>query len=242
MPTTTRIRAKRALLTRIRNLGLQDTDPTHEVLDLVTTHLETLLGPLTSGLHTWGSHASLQADVPQTRQTLLAATAKLVHVFSPATNARLTQFRNLLGPNLKAALAQDTLDGYQAYRNLLLEYCLHECRQPEWISSRYLFPIVVSLLHVASRADHRVRQRKAHIDLSLEKQQHPIGTPRRRLPLRIRVDNTGTATATDIQLEIEADNAHVGLQSRLQRIDKISPNQHSWISASNGYCPSYFSG
>ena len=232
MPTTTRIRAKRALLTRIRNLGLQDTDPTHEVLDLVTTHLETLLGPLTSGLHTWGSHVSLQADVPQTRQPLLAATAKLVHVFSPATNARLTQFRNLLGPNLKAALAQDTLDGYHAYRNLLLEYCLHECRQPEWISSRYLFPIVVSLLHVASRADHRVRERKAHIDLSLEKQQHPIGTPRRRLPLRIRVDNTGSATATDIHLEIEADNADVSLQPRLQRIDKISPNRHSWISAS----------
>ena len=232
MPTTIRIRAKRALLTRIRNLDLQDTDPTHEVLDLVTTHLETLLSPLTAGFHTWGTHASLQADVPQTRQSLLASTAKLVHVFSLATNARLTQFRNLLGPNLKAALAQDTLDGYHAYRNLLLEYCIHECRQPEWTSSRYLFPIVVSLLHVASRADHRVRQRKAHIALSLEKQQHPIGTPRRSLPLRVRVENTGSAVATDIQLEIEADNTDVSLQPRLQRIDKISPNRSQYITPS----------
>ena len=223
-----RISAKRALLSQMRHLDLQDTDPTHEVLDLVTTNLETLLGPLTNGLQTWGLRASLQADVRQGRQTLLAATAKLPHVFSQGTNDRLAKFRDLLGAQLTNALSDDTLDGYDLLRRLLLEYCIRECGEPEWISSRYLFPIVMSLGRVASRADREVRKRKPEISVALEKQQHPIGTTRQGVPFRIRLENSGAATAKELHLEVEADNQAVVVSPRDYRLAKLGQGNHMW--------------
>ena len=223
-----RISAKRSLLSQVRHLDLQDTDPIHEILDLVTTNLETLLGPLTNGLQTWGPHASIQADVRQVRQTLLAATAKLPHVFSQVTNVRVAEFRDLLGAQLTNALSDDTLDGYDLFRRRLLEYCLRECDEPEWISSRYLFPIVMSLGRVASRADHEVRKRKPEISVALEKQQHPIGTIRQGVPLRIRLENFGAATANDLHLEVEPEKQAVTVSPRDCRLAKLGRGKHVW--------------
>ena len=220
-----RIQAKRALVAQVKKLGLQETEPTHEVLDIVTTHLESLVGQLTSGSRTWGEQATLRSDVQQRRQSLLAGAAKLAHVFSSDTDARLTQFRDLLGHHLTQVLADDTPDGHEVFRRLLLEYCLRDCCQPEWISCRYLFPIVISLSHVASRADHAMRQRKAEIAIALEKQQHPLNTARRGVPLRIGLENTGVATATQVQLEIEADGKEVTVRPRDRSVAKIVPAQ-----------------
>ena len=220
-----RIQAKRALVAQVKELGLPETEPTHEVLDVVTTHLERLVGQLTSGSRTWGEQATLRNDVRQRRQSLLAGAAKLAHVFSSDTDGRLTQFRDLLGHHLTQVLADDTLDGHEVFRRLLLEYCLRDCYQPEWISCRYLFPIVISLSHVASRADHAMRQRKAEIAIALEKQQHPLNTARRGVPLRIGLENTGVATATQVQLEIEADGQEVTVRPRDRNVAKIGPEQ-----------------
>ena len=222
-----RVQAKRALLSRIKGPGLQDTDPTHEVLDVVTTHLVTLLGPLGSARDAWTAQATLQDEVRMSRQTLLATTAKLLHVFSPVTNDRLAQFRELFGSHLKETLAADTLDGYELFRRLLLQYCLRESRQPEWVSSRYLFPIIVSLADVASRADHKIRQRKADIRLALEKQQHPLHATGRGVPLRIQLENTGTATASDIHVEMEADRQEVTIRPRHYRLAKLGPEDEA---------------
>lgn len=225
MPPRIRIQAKRALVAQVKELGLPETEPTHEVLDVVTTHLESLVGQLTSGSRTWGKQATLRSDVQQHRQSLLAGAAKLAHVFSSDTNVRITQFRDLLGHHLTKVLADDTLDGHEVFRRRLLDYCLRDCYQPEWISCRYLFPIVISLSHVASRADHAMRQRKAEIAVALEKQQHPLNTARRGVPLRIGLKNTGVATATQVQLEIEADGQEVTVRPRDRTVAKIDPEE-----------------
>ena len=223
-----RIPAKRALVSQVRSLGLQDTDSTHEILDLVTTHLGSLVGRLPSGDQTWGDQATLRAEVQGARQSLLQSVAKLRHAFSPATNSRLTQFRDLLGPQLTEVLANDTLDGYEVFRRLLLEYCRGDCRQPEWVSGRYLFPIVISLSHVALRADHAIRRRKAEIIIGLEKQQHPLSTVRRGVPLNIAVENTGVATATEVIIEIETDSKEVAVRPHRHTVHKIAPKQRLW--------------
>ena len=228
MSPALRPHAKRALVSKVRDARLQDQDPTHEVLDVVTTHLETLLGPLRDGTHIWGAQATLQDEVRASRRALLAGTAKLPHVFSLTTNDRLVQFRDLFVVHLKEALAADTLDGHELFRRLLLRYCVRDCQQPEWISSRYLFPIVVSLAHVASRADRRIRERKANIRLALEKQQHPLSVVRRGVPLRIQVANTGAATASEIHVEIEADRKEVTIRPKDIRLAKVGPQEQTW--------------
>ena len=144
------------------------------------------------------------------------------------TNVRLANFRDLLGAQLTNALSDDTLDGYDLFRRLLLEYCQRECAEPEWVSSRYLFAIVISLGHVASRADHEVRKRKPEIFVALEKQQHPIGTIREGVPVRIRLENSGAATANDLHLEVEADKQAVTVSPRDYRLAKLGQGQHVW--------------
>ena len=228
MSPALRPHAKRALVSKVREARLQDTDPTHEVLDVVTTHLETLLAPLRGVSQIWGAEATLQDEVRTSKRVLLAGTAKLPHVFSLTTNDRLVQFRDLFAVHLKEALVADTLDGHELFRRLLLQYCLRDCRQPEWISSRYLFPIVVSLAQVASRADRKIRERKANIRLALEKQQHPLNVARRGVPLRIQLTNSGTATASEIHVEIEADRKEVAIRPSAIRLAKMGPEEQIW--------------
>ena len=228
MAPSLRVQAKRALVSRIKEVRLQDGDPTHEVLDVVTTHVETLVGPLGYGIHRWSAQATLQDEVQSSRQALLAGTAKLRHLFSPTTNERLVQFRDLFGTHLKNALAADTLDAYEFFRRLILQYCLRDCHQPEWISCRYLLPIVVSLAQVASRADQKARERKADVRLVLEKQQHPLNAVRNGVPLRLEVTNAGTATATGIHIEIEADRPEVSIRPKDLRLAKLRPQGRTW--------------
>ena len=60
---TVRIVAKKALIAKLSGLDLQDTDPTHEVLDVVISYLETLLGPMVNCVRALRPEASLQDDV-----------------------------------------------------------------------------------------------------------------------------------------------------------------------------------
>lgn len=232
MSPRTRIVAKRALIAKVSTIGVQDSDPTHEVLDLTVSHLETLVGPLASYISGFGQTASLDVDFRKRRQKLLAGTAKLHHQFSSSTNARLTQFRDLLGLHLSEVLARDTLTSLEKFRTMVFDFCARDCRQPEWISCRYLFPIVVSLAHAVSQADMEIRKLRAELVASLEKQQHPLSAARSSVPLRIRIDNTGDAAAEELCVELEADRKEVTIRKRECRVERVAPGESVWHDAS----------
>ena len=223
MSSRGRIVAKRALITKLAGLDLQDTDPTHEVLDLVISHLGTLLGPMVNCVRALHPGASLQDDFEKERQRLLGACARLRQVFSPGANSRLVFFRDLLGPHLTAVLGDRTLDSHDKFHATLYAYCRGDCAEPEWISARYLFPVVVALARAASRADESIRQQKAELVASLDKQQHPLGEVRADVPLVIRITNCGDATARDVHVELEADRPEVTIGQREYVTREIAP-------------------
>ena len=221
MPLHVRVVAKRALVRHAPSLNLQESDPTHEVLDLVVSHLETILRPMANFVDGLRPGASRQDDFRQRRQHLLAASAKLRHLFSPTTNARVLQFRDLLSTHLTAALTQATLDSYNRFREMLFGYCQMEFDRPEWISSRYLFPIVVALAQAASQAGDRIRSQRAEPVAVLEKRQHPLTEARQDVPLRVSYKNEGEAAAIDLVAELEADRKEVTITRGEHRIAKL---------------------
>ena len=222
MPLRVRVVAKRALVGHAPGLNLQESDPTHEVLDLVVSHLETVLRPMANFVDGLRPGASLQDDFRQRRQHLLAASAKLRHLFSPTTNARVLQFRDLLSTHLTAALTDATLDSYNRFREMLFGYCQMEFDRPEWISSRYLFPIVVALARAASQAGDRIRSQRAEPVAVLEKRQHPLTEVRQDVPLRVSYRNEGDATAIDLVAELEADRKEVTIIKGEHKIAKLA--------------------
>ena len=68
MPLGLRFRAKRALISRVAKSGLQEDDPTHEVVDVATSHLERLVGPLSNASQVLSATASLQRDFRSRRE------------------------------------------------------------------------------------------------------------------------------------------------------------------------------
>ena len=225
MPLGLRFRAKRALVSRVGKSGLQENDPTHELVDVATTHLEALVGPLSNASQMLSSSASLQRDFSSKREGVLAATARLQHVFSRATNRRLVQFRDLFGPHLTEALQSEGLPAYERLGGALLEYCIESCRTPEWISAYYLFPLVLSLARAAFRADKEKRKLKAELVATVDKRQHPLSQPRTKVPLRLHVENSGDATAEEVAFEIEADRREVTFRQREYGVERIAPKE-----------------
>ena len=210
-----RMVAKRALASHAPQLQVQETDPTHEVLDVVSNQIGSLLGPLSVTLRAWWERAQLHEQMQNDRRLLLAATAKVMHVFSMETRVRLTRFRDLLGQRLSETLTDNTPDSYKRLSQLALEFCIRECEQPEWISSRFLFPLVFKVAQCATQADIQIRrQLKAALSVSLEKRQHPIGNTRTGIPIRISITNMGTATATDLEvLLVTPQDSHATIQN-----------------------------
>ena len=220
-----RLVAKRALIAKVQRLGFQDHDPTHEILDQTISYLETLLGPVTNCLHLLGEQGVSLRDFRQHRQRLMASSDKLFHVFSVATNNRLTHFRDLLGAHLTEVLDSNTMEKYDRFGKLALQYCQRECSQPEWISSHYLFPIVLSAAEAASTADKEIRKLRPEVSATLDKQQHPLNTARKNVPLRIQINNTGDAPAKDVVMEVEADRREITVRPREMTIRRIGPGQ-----------------
>ncbi len=220
-----RLIAKRALIAKVQKLGFQDHDPTHEILDQTISHLETLLGPIKNCLYLLGERGVSLRDFRQHRQRLMAGSDKLFHVFSVATNSRLTHFRDLLGAHLTEVLDSNTMEGYHRFGKLALQYCHRECSQPEWISTHYLFPIALSLAEAASTADREIRKLRPEISATLDKQQHPLNTARKNVPLRIRINNTGDAAAKEVVMEVEADRQEITVKPREKAIAKIGAGQ-----------------
>ena len=155
----------------------------------------------------------------------MAGSDKLFHVFSVATNSRLTHFRDLLGAHLTEVLDSNTMEGYHRFGKLALQYCHRECSQPEWISTHYLFPIALSLAEAASTADREIRKLRPEISATLDKQQHPLNTARKNVPLRIRINNTGDAAAKEVVMEVEADRQEITVKPREKAIAKIGVGQ-----------------
>jgi len=220
-----RVPLKKALVTQVKGIGLNEKDPTHEILDVVATHLEDVIGRLTNFGASWGDSATLGTEVRRERQGLLADTSRLRRPFFTSMDSRLAHFTELLGHQLTQVMASETLEEYDVFRGLLLQYCARECKEPEWVSSCYLFPIVIALARVALRADDAVRQRRAEISIALEKQQHPLGTVRRDLPVSIALKNSGAAPATQVQVEVEVDIPEVTVRPGNDVISKIGPRR-----------------
>ena len=196
-----RMVAKRAIAAHAPQLQVQETDPTHELLDIVSNQIGSLLGPLSATSRAWWGRAHLHEQVQHDRRLLLAATAKLMHLFSMEASARLTRFRDLIGARLSETLSENTPASYNLLGQLALAFCVRECEEAEWTSSRFLFPLVFEVGRCAFQADLQIRrQLKATLSVSLEKQQHPIGSVRTGIPIRTLIANTGTAAATDLEV------------------------------------------
>lgn len=195
-----RVLLKRALVNQLPQFGLDERDPAHEVLDIVTSRLASVCAPLSAlSKATWRRGSMYQ--LLQMRPPALKASKAMIGLFSADTDHRLEQFRSVLGVQLTAAARAQTPEGYGSLLQSCHEFLEAELRQPEWISSRYLFPIVVELARCALGADLEARQTlQAELLVELEKSQHPIGAAARRVDVGVKVVNSGTATASDVDL------------------------------------------
>ena len=204
LPARPRIVAKRGLVSHLRTFDLNEKDPGHEMLDLICTTIGANTAPLMGNLRSWCRRASLQTIVSE-RQTALRVSSKLANLFSTESQRRIELFRGLMGNQLSEAISQNTPEGYAAFKKRCIDFTDAELKSPEWISARYLFPLVIELARCASNADVEIRRTlRAEVGVSLEKSQHPIGGIPREILVGIRLMNKGTAPADNLTLTVMA--------------------------------------
>jgi hypothetical protein len=106
--------------------------------------------------------------------------------------------------SLTIAQSEQSPEAYERLIRAASEYVDDEVRAPEWISARYLLPLVCRLAWAVLNADHQVRQTlRADLVASLEKTQHPIGVAR-ELSVTALIANSGTAAADHVAIVIMA--------------------------------------
>lgn len=232
LPSRPRIIAKRGLVSHLSGFGLNEKDPGYEMLDVICTTIGSSTAPLVGNLRSWCRRASLQTIVNE-RQTPLRATSKLSSLFSAESQRRIELFRDLIGRQLSEAISQNTPESYAVLNKRCVDFIDADLKSPEWISSRYLFPLVVELARCGSNADVEIRRTlRAEIVVALEKGQHPIGSVPRDISVGIQIANRGTAPADNVTLAVMAargSEPNVELKNAESRIPRLPVG-------GDGYC------
>ena len=83
-----------------------------------------------------------------------------------------------------------------------------ELETPGWISSRFLFPIVIETARAGLGAEREARQSlRANLVPSFEKNEYPIGEPGRTIEPVLQIENDGNTVAENVSIMIMPDIA-----------------------------------
>ena len=107
-----RLLLKRTLVDAIRGtIDVNEKDPTHELLDIVITQLDSIRAVFGSKLANWRGQASLET-IGSERQDILSAMAKLKPLVNDFAKVRIEDCRRILSTDVTRALKSQTYEGY----------------------------------------------------------------------------------------------------------------------------------
>ena len=198
---------------------VDEKDPTHELLDIVITQLDSIRAVFGSKLSNWRGQASLET-IASERQEILNAMAKLKLLADDFTKVRIEDCRRILGTEVTQAIKSQTHEGYTRLLSRCTVFFKKELETPVWVSSRFLFPIVIETARAGIGAEREARRfLKANLLPSFEKNEHPIGEPGRTIEPVLHIVNNGNTVAQNVSLMIMP---HVDVGERVEMdIDQI---------------------
>ncbi len=224
-----RLLFKRALVTQLHGtVEVDETDPTHEVLDVVASTLASLAGPIGQCVRTWQTGANLQIITDQ-RRRLLAALSKIAGTLDADSTQRIESFKELLGKQLSRALKDRTPTSYEAFLASLLNLVESEISSPGWIGSHYLLPLSLAVGRAAIAAESEaLKLLRSSLSFSLEKAHQPIGEASRTIRLGILLGNTGNTEAHEVEAtlmpSLESEE-YVSIEQAEVTVSAIAPDQ-----------------
>ena len=222
-----RLILKRTLVDAIsETTEVSERDPTHELLDIVTTQLESIRAVIGSKLANWRGQASLET-IGGDRQEILNTLAKLRLLADDLAKVRIEDCRKILSAEVTRAVKSQTHEGYTRLLSRCTVFLKQELETPGWISSRFLFPIVIEAARAGLSAEREARQSlKADLLPSFEKNEYPIGEPGRTIQPLLQIDNDGNTVAESVSIMIMPDVAageRVEMDSYQVDIGEVQP-------------------
>ena len=198
-----RLLLKRTLVDVIRGtIDVDEQDPTHELLDVVITELDSIRAVFGGKLANWRGQASLET-IGSERQNILNAMAKLEPLVDDIVQMRLADCKQILSTEVSRSLRSETPEGYARLLSRCAVFLGQELGHPVWISSRFLFPLVLETARAGQGAEREARRfLKADLFPSFEKKQHPIGEPRRTIRPILKIANRGNTVAQSVSVMI----------------------------------------
>ena len=153
-----RLMLKRTLVGSIlETIDVDEKHPTHELLDIVVTQLDSIRAVFGSKFANWRGQASLES-IGSDRQEILNAMAKLKPLVDDLSRLRLEDCRKILSTEVTRALKSQTHEGYTRLLSRCMVYIRQELEAPVWISSRFLFPIVIETARAGLGAEREARR------------------------------------------------------------------------------------
>ena len=222
-----RLLLKRTLVDAISGtIEVDVRDPTHELLDVVTAELQPIRAVFGGQLANWQGQASL-ATIGSERQTILNTMAKLNPWVDDIAQMRLFTCKEILSTEVSRALRSESPEGYARLLTRCAVFLEQELKHPTWISSCFLFPLVLEAAHAALGAEQEARQfLKADLLPSFEKMQHPIGLSGLNIEPILEIANRGNTVARGVNVMIMPSvdvEAQVAMEVREFAIAEVQP-------------------
>ena len=197
-----RVVAKKALVAQIDMLvEVDERDPTHELLEVICSTVSSILQGFSSALQIWRGSSHLK-DKSEGRSLVLASAKKLTRLDNHDAVNALEPFRILMGPRLTKALDRNSHESYTELFAQCVDLLNSILQYPDWIGSRYLFPLVFELGRGALQAGDEIRKSLyADLSIELEKTQYPLSVAS-SVEIGLRILNRGNTRAQNVNLVV----------------------------------------
>lgn len=198
-----RLQLKRSLVDAISGTtDLDERDPTHELIDIVITQLDAIRAVFRSNLENFRRQASLET-IGSERQEILNAMAKLKLLAGDFAKVRIEDCRKILSTEVTRAVKSQTHEGYTRLLSRCTVFLKRELEDPMWVSSRFLFPLVIETARAGMGAERDARRSlKADLLPLFEKNEYPIGEAGRTIEPVLHVVNDGNTVAQGASIMI----------------------------------------
>ena len=209
-------------------INFDEHDPSHEIVDLIHSEIETHETKLRSSCKRWLLQDSIDAIAQTTRNELMANIARFPNIGRVDTKIILDDFKSQVSaPLTKATISGDPY----AFEDLSKQCILFSkiiMKDKYWLSSVYLLTCTLHLANLAAEANIQAKRLfRAALSIDTDKQHYPLNITEKSCSVEVIIKNIGNAEAKNLKILImpSKDFEEVDINGSEPSFDKLAPDQ-----------------
>ena len=208
-------------------MNFEERDPSHEIMHIIATEYERRESTIRTASRRWMAQASLESIAQNARPFLMASISRLFQLLGKEAESYKVSLERGVSRPLTSALKQGRPSELEDLVDSCVKYMMDLMKTPDSVACTYAWPCVFHLAEIAMTAGVEAKRSfRSYLEVTLEKQYHPLKASNRHCPVQLIISNEGNADARNVRMLIMTTepNDQVVISNAEPQFDAIASN------------------